>query len=50
MGLRTALVTQPGDIDATLKRMMAGMLAGGAASAGPCLVEVVVEDGFAKNA
>ena len=42
MGLRTALVTQPGDIDATLTRMMAG--------AGPCLVEVVVEDGFGKNA
>ncbi len=45
MGLRTALVTQPCDIDATLKRMMAGMMEG----AGPCLVEVVVEDGFENN-
>ncbi len=48
MGLRTALVTQPGEIDATLTRMMAGMLADGAATTGPCLVEVVVEDGFGK--
>jgi benzoylformate decarboxylase len=38
MGLRTAHVTQPGDIDDTIRRMMAGV--------GPSLIEVIVEDGF----
>ncbi|MBP8294647.1 MAG: hypothetical protein KAX84_00980 [Burkholderiales bacterium] len=38
MGLRTARVTLPAEIDGTLARLMAG--------AGPSLIEVVVEDGF----
>ncbi len=42
LGLRTARVSKPGDIDATIKRMMAGAQAGG----GPCLIDVQVEDGF----
>ncbi len=42
MGLATARVTQPGELDATIKRMMAATQAG----AGPCLIDVAVEDGF----
>ena len=38
MGLRTARVTDPAEIDGTLARMMAGT--------GPALIEVMVEDGF----
>ena len=38
MGLRTARVTLPAEIDGTVARMMAG--------AGPSLIEVLVEDGF----
>jgi benzoylformate decarboxylase len=38
MGLRTALVTEPGEIDGTIVRMMAGD--------GPSLIEVMVETGF----
>jgi benzoylformate decarboxylase len=38
MGLRTALVTEPGEIDGTIARMMAGD--------GPSLIEVMVETGF----
>jgi benzoylformate decarboxylase len=38
MGLRTARVTHPAEIDATILRMMAG--------AGPSLIDVIVEDGF----
>jgi benzoylformate decarboxylase len=41
MGLRTALVSDPATIDETIARMMAG--------AGPCLIEVVVEDGFGNE-
>lgn len=42
LGLRTARVIEPGDIDATIKRMMADTSTG----TGPCLVDVQVEDGF----
>ena len=45
MGLATARVTQPGELDATIKRMMAGAQAG----AGPCLIDVQVEDGFERS-
>jgi benzoylformate decarboxylase len=38
MGLRTARVTDPAAIDATIIRMMTG--------AGPSLIDVIVEDGF----
>ncbi|MFS8086090.1 MAG: thiamine pyrophosphate-binding protein, partial [Acidobacteriota bacterium] len=41
MGLRTAQVTRPAEIDATLARMMAG--------AGPSLIDVLVEDGFGNG-
>jgi benzoylformate decarboxylase len=39
MGLRTARITEPADIDTTLAQMMDG--------AGPSLIDVIVEDGFA---
>ena len=46
MGLDTASVTQPGELDATIKRMMAGARTG----EGPCLIDVQVEGGFAQSA
>ena len=42
LGLRTARVTKPGEIDATIKRMLADARTG----AGPCLIDVQVEGGF----
>ena len=42
MGLATARVTDPRELDATIKRMMANTQTG----AGPCLIDVLVEDGF----
>jgi benzoylformate decarboxylase len=41
MGLRTAHVTDPKEIDVTIEKMMAGE--------GACLIEVIVEDGFGNS-